>query len=90
MSRIIRISVQTEFNDHDNDGYDKFLNDIRTSFAYATRNNEPLFTTDAKDLYKVFLMSLPEKDRQYYNCHTCRDFVNTSVKIFVTSYNFLH
>ena len=39
MSRIIRISVQTEFNDHDNDGYDKFLNDIHTSFAYATRNN---------------------------------------------------
>ena len=76
MSRIIRISVQTEFNDHNNDGYDKFLNDIRTSFAYATRNNEPLFTTDAKDLYKVFLMSLPEKDRQYYNCHTCKDFIN--------------
>ena len=40
MSRIIRISVQTEFNDHDNDGYDKFLNDIHTSFAYATRNND--------------------------------------------------
>ena len=65
MSRTIRISIRTEFNNHDNDGYDKFLNDIRTSFAYATRNNEPLFTTDAKDLYKVFLMSLPEKDRQY-------------------------
>ena len=76
MSRIIRISVQTEFNDHDNDGYDKFLNDIHTSFAYATRNNEPLFTTDVKDLYKTFLMSLPEKDRQYYNCHTCEDFIN--------------
>ena len=76
MSRIIRISVQTEFNDHDNDGYDKFLNDIRTSFAYATRNNEPLFTTDAKGLYEAFLRSLPEKDRQYYNCHTCADFIN--------------
>lgn len=29
-----------------------------------------------KNLYEAFLMSLPEKDRQYYNCHTCRDFVN--------------
>ena len=67
--------IKTDLN-RPNDGYDEFLNEIRISFEYATRNNEPLFTTDAKHLYETFLMSLPEKDRQYYNCHACRDFIN--------------
>ena len=71
----VNVRIKTDLN-RSNDGYDEFLNGIRTSWAYMTRNNEPLFTTDAKNLYETFLMSLPEKDRQYYNCHTCRDFVN--------------
>lgn len=50
MSRIIRISVQTEFNDLNNDGYDILLKKIRESFSKVANTDEPLFTTNEKKL----------------------------------------
>lgn len=36
----------------------------------------PPFTTDAADLYAVFLDALPPARRQHYECRTCRHFVD--------------
>ncbi len=35
------------------------------------------FQTDVYDLYSRFLDALPEDQRQFHNCHACRQFVNT-------------
>lgn len=59
------------------DGYETLLFAIRQSFAQALKDEKtPLFTTDAADLYTLFLENLPEEARQCYNCNTCRHFVN--------------
>lgn len=59
------------------DGYETLLSSIRQSFDQAVRDDvTPLFTTDAADLYTLFLENIPEAARQCYNCSTCRRFVN--------------
>ncbi len=63
-----------------NDGYERLMRDIKTSFESMTCNSSlPLFTTTACDtnLYTLFLDSLPPQARQHYNCRACREFVNT-------------
>lgn len=59
------------------DGYDRLEAGIRESFEKAVANKEPLFTTDANDLYDRFLWALPAEARQHYNCNACRRFVDT-------------
>lgn len=58
------------------DGYDRLEAGIRESFEKAVTNKEPLFTTDANDLYDRFLWALPAEARQHYNCNACRRFVD--------------
>lgn len=59
-----------------NDGYPQLLASIRNKFDDIVLNrNEPLFTTDAFGLYDLFLDNLSPEARQYYNCRTCRKFV---------------
>ncbi len=59
------------------DGYETLLSGIRRSFDLAVKDDAtPLFTTDATDLYTLFLENIPEEARQCYNCSTCRQFVN--------------
>lgn len=64
----------------ENDGYEALLSGIRQSFQQAitanTADTTPLFTTDASDLYTLFLEHLPKEAQQCYNCSTCRHFVN--------------
>lgn len=59
------------------DGYNHLEARIRESFEKAVANKEPLFVTDAADLYEWFLHSIPEPARQHYNCNACRRFVNS-------------
>lgn len=56
--------------------YDAFLARIQTRFL-SNANGQPLFTTDAADLYAAFLAALPIEERQYHTCHACRRFVDT-------------
>lgn len=35
----------------------------------------PLFRTDTKDLFLIYLAFLPHEHRQYHNCHCCRRFI---------------
>jgi hypothetical protein len=41
----------------------------------AIPTNEPLFTTDATDLFELYLMSFPVAEMQFHNCNTCRHFI---------------
>lgn len=62
--------------DRPGDDYPGLLNYIRLSFHSFTDYAAPLFTTDATDLFDIFLNGLPEEARQHYNCRACRNFVN--------------
>ncbi len=59
------------------DGYETLLSGIRQSFAQAVEDGAALlFTTDAADLYTLFLEDIQEEARQCYRCSACRHFVN--------------
>ncbi len=59
------------------DGYENLLFGIRQSFMQAVKEEAaPLFTTDAAELYPLFLENIPEEAKQCYNCSACRHFVN--------------
>lgn len=54
--------------------YEAFLGRIRDRFM-SNVDKAPVFTTNAEDLWDVYLGSFPEPMRQYHNCHACRRFV---------------
>lgn len=60
--------------DHD---YDGFLARVQARFLANCENGaRPLFTTDAEDLWGLYLGSFNDpSERQYHNCHACRQFV---------------
>ena len=61
---------------HNEGDYESFLASIRVNFQAA--EGYPLFTTNAVELFDVFLGALPAGDiRQHYTCHACKRFVNT-------------
>lgn len=61
----------------DNDGYESFCASIRQCFTEAVaQHGQRLFTTDAANLFDVFLDNLPKDARQHYTCTACRKFVN--------------
>jgi len=52
--------------------------EVKDYFLHTlSANNNLLFTTDAEDLYNVYLSSLPEEWRQHFTCNTCKRFINT-------------
>lgn len=61
----------------DHDDFEGFVAEMKRSFSAMTKDGEePLFQTNAKGLYDLFLENLPENARQYYNCFACRSFVS--------------
>ncbi len=59
------------------DGYEALLTGIRRNFGKAVKDEStPMFTTEAPDLYSLFLENIPADARQHYNCNACRRFVN--------------
>lgn len=63
-------------NHHDGD-YDAFLSRVNARFlANCANGTKPLFTTDAEDLWGLYLGTFADPtERQYHNCHACRQFV---------------
>jgi hypothetical protein len=58
--------------------YHKFLESIQKTFDVNLKLfGHQLFTTDTnkKNLWKIFLYNIPEEYRQYYNCHSCKEFI---------------
>jgi hypothetical protein len=64
------------FYDDSNDGYDELRDAINNRFNTVLQNGGKIFTTNAIDVWDVFLNSLPEEARQFYNCNACRHFFN--------------
>jgi hypothetical protein len=62
---------------HDDDGYNDFLARLNARFlANCVGGAQPLFTTDAEDLWDAYLGSFADPAvRQYHNCHACRQFI---------------
>lgn len=64
-------------DERDGDGYEALLDGIRRNFGKAVKyESTPMFTTEAPDLYSLFLDNIPADARQHYNCNACRHFVN--------------
>lgn len=69
--------IQTP-NGRPNDGYKEFSNSMKERFIELTESgNEPLFNTNADDLFRLFIMNLPADARQHYVCRSCAKFVDT-------------
>lgn len=45
--------------------------------AIGLLNDMPLFATDAKGLFELYLQFLPPEDRQHHNCTACKRFLET-------------
>jgi hypothetical protein len=58
----------------DDDEFPALLDSVQTHFR-ATSG--PHFTTDAENLFALFLAALPEHLRQTYTCHACRRFMES-------------
>jgi hypothetical protein len=62
---------------HNEEDYEEFLQQIRDRFdTHCDGKNTKFFTTDADDLFDIFLKGLPAPERQHYTCNACRTFVN--------------
>lgn len=62
-------------HDHEAD-YAAFLQGVRTRFAEATIGQRAVFTTDAADLFDLYVRALPG-EHQVHTCNTCRKFIET-------------
>ena len=58
------------------DEYEKFLEALKDHFnILSKKENVKLFTTNATNLYDIFLDNLPEEARQNYTCRACKNLV---------------
>lgn len=62
---------------HEDVEYDGFLARVQARFlANCDSGKRPLFTTDAADLWSLYLSSfVGALERQYHTCHACRHFI---------------
>jgi hypothetical protein len=71
MSEVISTEVAAAYTDAD---FDIFAATVKDRFLLAMPG--PLFTTDADDLFEVYLASFPEgAARQHHTCSCCRQFI---------------
>lgn len=57
-------------------GFDHLSAAIQKHFAAIVKQDQPLFHTDAPDLFQAFLDGLPTELRQHYQCSCCRHFIH--------------
>ena len=62
---------------HNDRSYDQFLDSMTERLLRNINNgSEPLFTTNAPNLWEKYLNSFQDPtERQYHNCHACRHFI---------------
>lgn len=68
-------SIQTTASGSEDHRYHVFLESIRDHFDELMVDRGSVFTTDASDLFEIFLGSLPVEEMQHHTCHACKDFV---------------
>ncbi len=54
--------------------YGAYVRRVNDRFRVNCAQRADLFTTDAPDLFAVYLEALPAVDRQYHMCRACQDF----------------
>lgn len=62
----------------DDDRYPIFEQAVKDHFTMLVNKDTALFSTDAENLWEVYLNNLPENEgrgRQHYNCSACRHFI---------------
>jgi hypothetical protein len=69
----MKSSLVSNIEKSQKDPYPEFEQCIITSLKRL--GDVKLFTTDAQNLFDLYLNNLPADQRQYYNCHACRDFL---------------
>lgn len=60
---------------HNDAEYDAFLARVQARFLANVGTGSPLFTTDAEGMWQAYLDSFSDDQRQYHNCHACRQFI---------------
>ena len=60
---------------HEDPMYDEYLQRIQQRFLANIKGGQPLFTTNATDLWETYLWSFSEDVRQFHNCHVCKTFI---------------
>lgn len=54
--------------------YHAFVKGVQASYDHIVKSGEPVFTTNAANLFKLFLDGLPTERQGHYNCQACRHF----------------
>ena len=67
------MTVQSD-STHDQE-YTRVLEAQREHFKRLTAAGQPLFHTNVEGLFDLYLQHLPEGQRQYHTCNTCRHFM---------------
>lgn len=58
------------------DNYGAYMQRMQARFEANVANGQvPVFRTNAKGLWDLYLAAVPEAERQYHNCHCCRHFI---------------
>src|SRR4051812_47515577 len=74
MQQAAAITSQSE----DDRQYDILLAGMAVRFRGNTDfGKRPLFATDATGLFEAYLDALPQENRSYHTCNTCRRFIET-------------
>lgn len=60
---------------HNDAEYDAFLARVQARFLANVGAGSQLFTTDAEGMWQAYLDSFSGDQRQYHNCHACRQFI---------------
>jgi len=60
---------------HADAGYNAYLARVQARFISNVGAEAPLFTTDAEGMWLAYLDSFSADQRQFHNCHACRQFI---------------
>lgn len=68
--------IQCDVVNHVDVEYDEFLDRLQARFDGRVSGGQPLFATDADDLWGLYLNSFTDPAiRKYHHCHACRQFI---------------
>lgn len=71
------MTISASNYDPKNDEYNAFLDRLRDRFNTITQGEKvTLFTTDAENLYSIYLENLNKEIRRHHTCHACRRFID--------------
>ena len=74
---MIMQKITCEVSNADDQEYDAFLTRVNSRLITNCESGvKPLFTTDAENLWGLYLSSFTDPaERQYHDCHACRQFI---------------